>query len=93
MVAANRAWIAPITANLSNPITTFIVIYKNTGREPALNLTGQEEPEVSSLCHRATKSGETCLQNILWIIAFAIELSQTQILLFIQMQPLNIRSR
>ena len=44
MVAANRAWIAPISANLSNPIQNFVVIYKNTGREPALNLTGQQEP-------------------------------------------------
>lgn len=48
LVAADRAWLAPSQAEITSPINTtinvaFSIIYANTGREPALNFTAQEE--------------------------------------------------
>jgi hypothetical protein len=45
LVAANRAWIAPISITLIEPLNEsrqpgLNLLYRNTGREPALNFTG-----------------------------------------------------
>jgi hypothetical protein len=47
-VIANRAWLTPSLAEITSPIDTttnlsFAIVYGNTGKEPALGFTAQEE--------------------------------------------------
>jgi hypothetical protein len=50
MIAANRAWISPISARIASSIDTahdlvFVIQYRNTGREPANNFVGPPRGE------------------------------------------------
>lgn len=49
-IAANRAWISPVTARVTSPIDithdlVFAITYKNTGKEPANNFAGPPKGE------------------------------------------------
>jgi hypothetical protein len=53
LIAANRAWVGPIAATMSNPVKdqplTITVQYQNTGREPALNVAGYHSSDIYSV--------------------------------------------